>query len=154
MSHCRSTDLVRLGAVTNTNYLSTVNPVVRPMPKIIMLNAVIVGLIDCKVDRQNHSQITFPTEIAMVDPIMKPQDVYPCRFGLLVGGGIIDYRRISETTMPGILAQSNDRLARVDVTISKEKPIDHQMTPVYFQEGITGEPCLPGLLSLENNRIL
>ena len=96
----------------------------------------------------------FPTEVTMVDPIMEPQDVYPCRFGLFVGGGIIDYRRVGEAAMPGILTQPNDRLARVDVTISKEKPVNYQMAPVYFKEGITGELCFPRLLSFENNRLL
>ena len=108
MGHRRSADLAGLRAVSNADRLAAVDSKVWPWPKIIMLNAVIVGLIDRKVDRQNHSQITFAPEETMIDPVMEPQDVNPSRFSLLVGGGIINDRRIGEATMPGFLAQPND----------------------------------------------
>ena len=108
MSHRRAADLAGLRAVSNADRLAAVDSKVWPWPKVIMLNAVIVGLIDRKVDRQNHSQITFATEETMIDPVMEPQDVNPGRFSLLAGGGIINDRRIGEATMPGILAQPNN----------------------------------------------
>ena len=108
MSHRRAADLAGLRAVSNADRLAAVDSKVWPWPKVIMLNAVIVGLIDRKVDRQNHSQITFTTEETMIGPVMEPQDVNPGRFSLFVGGGIINDRGIGEAAMPGILAQPNN----------------------------------------------
>ena len=108
MSNRRSTDLAGLRTVSNADRLAAVDSKVWPWPKVIILNAVIVGLIDRKVDRQNNPQITFATEETMIDLVMQSQDVNPGRFSLLVGGSIINDRRIGEATMPSILAQPND----------------------------------------------
>ena len=73
MSHRRTTDLAGLRTVSNADRLATVDSKVWPWSKEIMLNAMIVGLIDRKVDRQNHSQITFATEETMIDLVMQSQ---------------------------------------------------------------------------------